>query len=189
MIAYLFWHWPHHDVEIEDYERSLSRFHETLAEASLEGFHGSATFRTESMPWAGSRSYGYEDWYLLKSSCVLDPLNEVAVSGGRREPHDKAARKAAGGAGGLYRLESGEPDVARLLFATWITKPAGTGYQDFYAGLEPWGNLPGTSLWRRQMVLGPAPEFRLLGEQPFQPPANLGPVTIKKALIWPTVET
>ena len=85
---------------------------------------------------------------------ALGRLNEAAVAGHRRDPHDGAARLAGGGAGGLYRRlsEGREPDGA----VTWLSKPAGTSYADFL------GRMPaGVELWQRQMVLGPAPEFCL----------------------------
>ena len=44
---------------------------------------------------------------------------------------------------------------------TWLAKPRGTPYPDFYAG------LPQTPfLLRRQMVLSPGPEFCGAGELP-----------------------
>jgi hypothetical protein len=187
MLAYLFWHWPKPDVETGAYEQSLGLFHERLTSIALDGFYGSATFRVEGVPWADSGPRVYEDWYLLEDSFALDLLDEIAVSGSRQEPHDRAARAAAGGAGGLYRLRSGEK-VVEPHFATWLTKPPGTSYQDFYTHIEPWTSRIGTSLWRRQMVLGPAPEFCLLGTSQLQLPAILEPVTVKRAQVWPPVE-
>ncbi len=185
MLAYLFWHWPRGDVGTEAYERILSGFHEKLAEATPEGFRGSATFRVEGQTWVGPEPRAYEDWYFLEGSFALDLLNEVAVSGERREPHDRAARAAAGGVGGLYRLKIGEHEAAGPRFATWLTKPPGTDYQDFYTGLEPWTERPGTSLWRRQMVLGPAPEFCLLGSERYRLPESLEPVEVRRDPVWP----
>jgi hypothetical protein len=185
LLAYIFWHWPREGIGAERYERGLIRFHETLATVDLEGFLGSATFRVDGAPWVGPQSHGYEDWYLLEGSFALDPLNEVAVSGARREPHDTAAHASAGGAGGLYRIRSGDPEAAESGFATWLTKQRGTGYEEFYARLEPWTSGPETSLWRRQMVLGPAPEFCVLARERPEFPADLDPVSVERALIWP----
>ena len=186
MLAYLFWHWPRDDVDVETYERNLAGFHEALMAAPSDGLRGSATFRVEGATWVGSEPHAYEDWYLLDGSFALDLLNEAAVSGSRQQPHDEAARAAAGGAGGLYHLKSGEPEVAGLRFAAWLTKPPNTDYRDFYALLEPWTDRPGSSLWRRQMVLGPAPEFCLLGVERLQFPGSLEPVGVERELVWPS---
>jgi hypothetical protein len=187
-LAYLFWHWPRDGaVGTETYNRYLVDFHRTLSRARLEGFRGSATFRIEGAPWiGGAGTRGYEDWYLLEGSFALDPLNEVAVSGPRREPHDQAAQAAGGGAGGLYRLRSGEPDtVVWSRSAVWITKPPDTGYEGFYESLVPWTERPQTSLWRRQMVLGPAPEFCLLATDRLRLPEIYEPVVVERSRIWP----
>jgi hypothetical protein len=40
---------------------------------------------------------------------------------------------------------------------TWCSKPAGVPYPAFLA------TLPAVETWQRQLVLGPAPEFCLLG--------------------------
>jgi hypothetical protein len=44
---------------------------------------------------------------------------------------------------------------------TWLAKAKGMPYPDFYASLPPT-----RFLLRRQMVLGPAPEFCAAGELP-----------------------
>ena len=62
-------------------------------------------------------------------------LNEAAVSGACEEPHNRVAREAADGTGGLYRLRAGDEDLAQARFAVWLSKPNGVSYKDFYAGL------------------------------------------------------
>ena len=122
-----------------------------LATIDVDGFRGSATFRIEGASWMGSGRQAYEDWYLLDGSYAMDPLNEAAVSGARKQPHDAAAHAATDGAGGLYQLRSGEPGMdARLV--VWFSKPSVVGYPEFYGRIEPWTERPNTSLWRRQMV-------------------------------------
>lgn len=184
VLAYLFWHWPRTEIPTDVYERNLIGFHETLAASTPKGFLRSATFRIEGALWAGSEPRVYEDWYLTRGSFALDPLNEAAVSGRRKEPHDVAAHAAAGGIGGLYRLKMGKPEITGSRSAVWLTKPSETSYEDFYARLEPWTEQPDTSLWRRQMVLGPAPEFCLLGSNQ-QLPAVFEPLGVDRHLIWP----
>lgn len=64
----------------------------------------------------------------------------------------------AGGAGGLYlRLSEGGAQARQV---SWFAKPAGMSYADLLARLPP------GEAWQRQMVLGPAPEFCLLGVAP-----------------------
>ena len=184
MLAYLFWHRPKTDVETGAYERYLTGFHETLATTDVDGFQGSATFRIEGASWMGSGRQVYEDWYLLDGSYAMDPLNEAAVSGARKEPHDAAAHAATDGAGGLYQLKSGGPGVAAQN-AFWFSKPAGVGYPEFYERLETWTEDPNSSLWRRQMVLGPAPEFCLLASKNIQLPSDMEPVAVERSRVWP----
>ncbi len=185
MLAYIFWHQPWGEIESGDYEQRLAGFHETLAAADLEGFHGSSTFRVEGARWLVSGSRGYEDWYLLEGSYAMDPLNEFAVSGGRKDPHDRVAGASTNGAGGLYRLRSGLCNVIEASRATWLTKPRGTGYEEFYAGIKPWTDNPETSLWRRQMVLGPAPEFCVLASDNIEFPEGLEPISVERTRVWP----
>ncbi|MGH3147187.1 MAG: hypothetical protein ACRDTR_15430 [Rubrobacter sp.] len=186
MLAYVFWHWPSQEIEVGHYERSLMSFHETLARAEQEGFRGSVTFRIEGAPWVGPDARGYEDWYLLDGSFALDPLNEIAVSGDRKSPHDRVAgASAVGGAGGPYGFGSGEPAAVGSDLATWLTKQRGTSYEEFYARIEPWTNGPETSLWRRQLVLGPTPEFCVLGRAEPEFPSDLSPVAVERTVLWP----
>ena len=89
----------------------------------------------------------------------MDPLNEAAVSGACEEPHNRVAREAAGGIGGIYRLRAGAEDLAEAKYAVWLSKPEGVSYKDFYASLVPLTSQPGVALWGRQMTLGPTTEF------------------------------
>lgn len=177
MLAYIFWHHPRPDVDTAEYERSLRGFHQALAEAGAEGFVRSETFRLRGAPWINDGADAYADWYLLEGSFALDPLNDVAVSGARRPGHDQAAEASARGVGGLYRLIEGEegPQVAAEL---WLTKPRATSYEEFYRWSRP--QVRGGGLWRRQMVLGPAPEFCLLTPASTQPPEAYAPVRVSR---------
>jgi hypothetical protein len=48
----------------------------------------------------------------------------------------------------------------------WLDKPAGVPYAEFHADLA--ARLPaGASVWRRQMVLGPAGEYAVRSPEPF----------------------
>jgi len=139
-------------------------------------YHGSAAFAIRGAPWLHS-SEGYEDWYLVDDFAALGLLNDAAVSGVRKQPHDEAASKAGWGAGGIYKLLQGARDLAAARYATWFGKPAGITYQDFYDRI---GQLPkNSSLWQRQMVLGPAPEFCLHCAEPVESARALSGVTVE----------
>ena len=167
MLAYLFWHWPQVGVELREYEAAMVGFHQVLAASAPVGFRRSLTVRVGAAPWLSGGTQGYEDWYLVDDSAALDPLNEAAVTGARRAPHDRAAYAAAGGAGGLYRFRRGELDLAEARIATWLSKPDGMGYAEFDARLWGWVGYRAVALWQRQMVLGPAREFCLLSREGF----------------------
>jgi len=163
MLAYVFSHQPAPETDLKRYEDVLRRFHAALAELHPHGFVRSLTYRVGS---------GYSDWYLLEDSSALDHLNVAAVSGGCAASHDAAARMAASGAGRLMSLAAGELEVTapnEVRFA----KPAGMGYVELYSTLERWTREPGTSLWRRMMVLGPPPEFTLVSAGPVELPAEM----------------
>jgi hypothetical protein len=133
-------------------------------------------------PWAAApgapaapRATGtwYEDWYLVDGWAALGELNAAAVSGPRRAPHAAAATLAADGTAGIYGLLAGDP--ARPAWAAWLAKPQGAAYEAFEPELRAAAG-PEASVWRRQMVLGPTPEFAVLGDG-------------AQALPWPAVET
>jgi hypothetical protein len=152
LLAYLFSHRPAGGVEVGAYEDSLRRFHTELTNASLSGFIDSATF---------AMGAGYTDWYLLENSSAMEVLNAAAVSGARAALHDSVAGMAADGVGKLLSLASGRPSM-EAGFEVRFGKPAGMPYADLYARLKSWTEVPGVSLWRRMMVLGPPPEFCLI---------------------------
>jgi hypothetical protein len=162
MLAYVFWHRPRAEVAGPDYEKALLAYHAELGEEAIEGFHGSATHSVDDLPWLGGGP-AYEDWYLLEAAWALDTLGAAATSGRLEEPHRQVAARTGSMAAGLYGLVRGE--VAGGAHAGWFPKPGGESYDSFYARLEP---LIGgsSSLWRRQFVLGPTPEFCLLSDRP-----------------------
>jgi hypothetical protein len=172
MLAYVFWHWPQASVDSESYVAHLESFHRTLAANKPEGFQRSVVFRIEDADWLQTRAAAYEEWYLLDDSAAMDRLNEAAVSGVCEEPHNRVAREAGGGTGGLYRLRSGEEVLDEARFAVWLSKPDGVAYRSFYDALGPLTSQPGVALWGRQMTLGPTTEFCLHSRSPVQLPAG-----------------
>ena len=159
MLAYVFWHWPQPQIEHGSYVDHLAEFHRTLAANKPDGFRESVVFRINNANWLNTDGEAYEEWYLLDDSAAMDRLNEAAVTGVCEVPHNRVAREAADGTGGLYRLRAGSEDLAQAKYAVWLSKPSGVSYKDFYAGLESITSQPGIALWSRQMTLGPTTEF------------------------------
>lgn len=161
MLAYVFWHWRYASVGESVYERRIIEFQEALRRQRPGGFEYSVVLKVERAPWGGRDGEVYEEWYVVENSAALDGLNEAAVSGVCREPHNRVAKDAAGGAGGLYRLRVGEVGLVTARMALWFAKPAGMSYEALYRMLEAEVERVGGSgsVWQRQMVLGPAPEF------------------------------
>lgn len=184
MLAFIFWHWPEPGADVGEYEAKLATFHQGLARAKLPGFQESVSFRIDSCPWLGPERRGYEDWYRVADFGALEPLNEGAVAGEARPGHDQIAALMGGGAGALYGLHSGSADVADQPFATWITKPRGMAYANFYAMLQPCLEQPHSSLWRRQLVTGPAREFLLAADAPADVPDSLPTLSISRTPLW-----
>jgi hypothetical protein len=159
MLAYVFWHWPQADIDRGAYEDHLRQFQRTLAANKSDGFQKSVVFRISGASWMNTAEEVYEEWYLLDDSAALDRLNEAAVSGACEDPHNRVAREAADGIGGLYRLREGVEHLDEAKFAIWLSKPAGVSYKTFYADLGLLTSQSGVALWGRQMTLGPTTEF------------------------------
>ena len=172
MLAYVFWHWPQAAVDPDVYLDHLESFHRTLAAIRPEGFQRSVVFGIEDADWLPERGPAYEEWYLLDDSAALDPLNDAAVSGLCEIPHNRVARDAAGGIGGLYRLRAGREDLENTRFAVWLAKPSGVTYRDFYEAFTTLAAPSDGALWGRQMTLGPTTEFCLHSQLPIRLPAN-----------------
>ena len=186
MLAYLFWHIPAPAADRKNYQRLLIDFHKSLAAHPPPGFHSSFIFRTQNSPWIGNGAPAYEDWYVIENSSSLDPLNDFAVSGPRKAPHDLVASLASSGAAGLYRLKSGSIDsMKHARHSLWFSKP-NIPYDAFFAQLHPQTESPQTTLWLRQMVLSVAPEFCLRSiSKPHSPP-NSGAIHCSIECIHPT---
>jgi len=170
MLAYVFWHWPQPGIDPDTYVDHLRTFHQTLAANKPDGFQRSVVFRIRDAGWLKTKGDAYEEWYLLDDSAAMDRINEAAVSGACEESHNRVARAAADGVGGLYRLRTGQEHLAQSKFATWLGKPAGISYNDFYAALQPLTSQPGVALWGRQMTLGPTTEFCIHSSTPIELP-------------------
>lgn len=181
-LGYVFWHWPSRGTSRLAYERKLAAFHDVLGSHRPEGMLESASFREARRPWTAAGGSAYEDWYLVADYSALGALNEGAVAGALRRPHDEVAADSLGGAGGLYALRRGRLGLREALFATWVSKPSRTAYQTFFARMSELEEAE-TAVWQRQMVLGPAPEFCVHSREPVRLPAGFRPVTIPVRLV------
>lgn len=161
MLAYIFWHTPFSDIDVREYETALLDFHMDLAAAPPAGLEGSATYRISEMPWLNGLP-GYEDWCFITSSAVLDALNKAAVRPERWNVHAAIASKTDFGHGGLYyHLHGAEQPIAgeRVI---WLKRPRGIRYEQALRDIVD-GSKGFLSCWRKQMVLGPADEFAVVG--------------------------
>jgi hypothetical protein len=206
VLAYLFWHRPHDPTAREAYEHAQVCFHRSLAHRPPVGLCGSAVFRVAELPWlapadeqrAAGSGVSYEDWYVVEDYAALGVLNEAAVGRGHRTAHDEAARRFGSGGGGLYGLLEGDRSkiggrdgvLGRAPLAIWVGRPPGSPRR-MLGELLGDGMDPGAaSLWRRQLVLGPAPEFCLLAQKappgvaPTRLPAGWTARTLDRQLLW-----
>ena len=157
----MFWHRPGEGGDRAAYETGLAAFHAALAADPPEGFRASAALRVREAPWLPGSGPAYEDWYAVEGWEALGRLNAAAVRGTRARPHDAVAVRAAAGAGAVYGLVSGPPVLAARR-TSWLAKPPGLDRDGFHAKLDG----PGRSVWMRQMVLGPAPEYAVRSDVP-----------------------
>lgn len=140
--------------------------------------------RLAGAQWANQGGAAYEDWYRVRDMASLALLNEAAVSGPRKPPHDAVARLAAGGIAGLYELKFGallEPPKT----ATWFGKPSGMAYAALFALLEPVVTAAQGALWMRQMTLGPTQEFCLHSAAPVELPSIIAASVLSLEPVWP----
>jgi hypothetical protein len=167
VLAYVFWHRPRDGDDVEEYEAALEGFHRSLSHRRPIGMLSSAAYRVPDSPAGGG---GYEDWYLLEDFTALGVLNEAAVGRGHQTAHDRVARRFGAGAGGLYGLREGQRHAALLEntpVAVWVARPPGAESRGLGELLGDGIDPACASLWRRQLVLGPAGEFCVLaGEVP-----------------------
>jgi hypothetical protein len=170
MLAYVFWHRPLDDSADVAYEQAQVAFHRSLAHTPPAGLLGSTCARAAELPWLAGEAGGYEDWYFVEDYTALGVLNDAAVGHDHRASHDDLARRFGAGAGGLYGLIEGQPlDVGalgELSAAVWIARAPGTPRRTLDELLGEDGDARHASLWRRQLVFGPAPELCLLACEP-----------------------
>jgi hypothetical protein len=162
MLAYLFWHEPRPEVDRDRYVARLGAFHAALRAAPPPSFLRSWSVRLETAPWDAGPAEPFEDWYVVADWAALGTLNDAAVRAPREDAHDAIASLATNGAGGLYALQHGVLE-GPAPWAGWVTKPVGAPYAEFEPDLRVAVDASGGgAVLRRQMVLGPAPEYVVL---------------------------
>lgn len=164
MIAYVFWHRAREGVDAQAYERAAERFHRSLAHVPPVGFRGSVLLRIGSAPWLEGEGW-YEDWHLLHDFAALGVLNEAAVSAGHRGAHDGIARLYERGHGAVYKLIEGSSTCITLPLAVWVGRPAGAAALPLGEMLGDGAEPQRACLWRRALVLGPAPEYCVIADE------------------------
>jgi len=165
MLAYVFWHWPRLGSDTSAYEDAEARFQQSLERQPPAGLLGNASFRVERVPWFVDdwTAPRYEDWYLVEDWTALGVLERAAVGAGHRSAHERIATHTGGGAGGVYRLVEGRSPALDAPTATWVSTPV-------HSATSPIGELLAdggqeVAVWRRALLLGPAPEWCLLAAE------------------------
>ena len=178
-LAYVFWHWPRAEVPVESYQQKLASFLRTLNSDRPAGLIQALSFRVSGLPWGPHEGNVFEDWYVAENFAALGNLNDAAVAGEVRGPHDSIAKEFMKGAGGIFRLVDGDSRLNDASLATWIEKPIVPSYESYYE--EVGKSLGGAKvdLWRRQMVLGPSPQFCLHSHNELHLPASFKPFDVK----------
>jgi hypothetical protein len=186
VLAYVFWHRPKSRADIEGYEAALVAFHRSLAHSRPAGFEASESFRVAELPWIAGEGAGYEDWYLLDGFSSLGVLNEAAVGHGHRTAHDRAARQTGLGTAGLYGLHDGDTaGWQESGLAVWVERESESAAPALADLLVDGASRKISCLWRRQMSLGPAPEFCL---QASRIPEGMAPSRLPSGWSTTTVE-
>lgn len=142
----------------------------------MRGLVASGSARVQDLPWMPGD--GYEDWYAVEDFSALGLLNDAAIDTAHADAHDLVAYAAGFGAGGLYALERGEW-MSPGGYCVWLTKPGGVAYADFHSQLAVETAGEAVTVWRRQLVLGPAPEFRLTAARELSLPAAMAPIACR----------
>lgn len=158
-LAYIFWHYRRHSVSDEHYREAVAAFHERLASSPPPGFVSSFSRRQNQLPWMPASVEIYEDWYIIEDFSALEHLNGHAVRGAMESTHDSVAELAAEGSGAIYRLLYNHGEDEDLKSIVWFDKTQLTKTPDFLATVEMKTRDVHGIAWRRQLSLGPAPEY------------------------------
>jgi len=167
VIGYAFWHIAEDESNYSLYEETLIRFGEALSESNIPGVLGCASYAIHETPWVDEPGHlaapSHEDWVWLTDSSVLETLNDRAVSHDMAAPHGAIARITKHrGFGSLYYLVDGEHSMLSDSTVYWLARPRGVDWHEVMAAIVS-STCSKVCVWRRLMVLGPAPEFAIVG--------------------------
>jgi len=169
MLAYVLWHHARAGISTRIvYEASLLAFHERLRQAGIKGFIASSTSVVSKLPWIATTDCR-EDWYIVDDWCALGAMLEASVSDLPKAAHDLVTHSSVIDGASIYRLRAGECCIDAPV-AEWFSKPEGMAQWVMEELIEP-SLQPGCGLWQRQLALGPAPEFCLLGQAVWRHPS------------------
>jgi hypothetical protein len=143
VLAYVFWHRPAAGTADASYGRLAGALHAALADDPPEGFAGSASYLVDDVPWLAPGGTAVEDWYLVEGWSALGALEEAALDAGRRLPTTQLRRP---------RAPARAPSTG-----SWRARPSPAAAP---AGPTRRPERRRTAaLWRRRLVLGPAPQW------------------------------
>lgn len=184
MLAYTVWHHASDESKLEHYQNSLIQFHQTMAEEKPQGYISSKLFTMPSVPWMGETQTIFMDWYLIEDSASLDPLNDSVLAGTRKTSHDAVADNTSGGVTALYQPKLGNDQISNVNFITWVSKPKGMKYPNFFQELNFILHDKDASCWMRYMALGPGPEFCVVANHEMEWDEKFQPLVRKVDKIW-----
>ena len=180
MFAYIFWHVPFADGNKSEYEAALTAFHRHLANDASQGFKGSATYGISNVAWLSNRT-GYEDWYFVDSTSALDGLNKAAVEPERWDVHASVSYKTEFGHGGMYYHLRGEKQPVHGSKIVWLKRPKRIRYETPLQEIID-SSKGFLSCWRKFLVLGPADEFAIIGDETLdvRPPSDWRSLSVSR---------
>jgi hypothetical protein len=161
MLAYVLWHHRRTAALAGVYEAGLAAFHEALGRGTIPGFIASSTHIVSKLPWLQS-TQSHEDWYIVENWEAIGELNDAAIAGAHKTPHDLTAHSAIVEGGAMYRLRAGTCAL-EATSAMWFNKPSNMAYWVLQELLDQYVRVGVCGLWQRQLALGPSPEFCILG--------------------------
>jgi len=156
--SYVFWHQPLARHSDQEYGAALMRFQAALMQAGVPGLSFTTSRAVARAPWLPEG--GYEDWYVTDSWAALEGMNHGAVAPAMHPAHNAVAELMQSGTGSIFKLLRGQLLSGAAPRVFWLTRPRGIRFEADLALICESANTE-VACWRRQLVLGPSPEFLL----------------------------